>query len=214
MENGFFFDKFGCNEKQKEDCEKIYESCKLSLLPKKRKARTENNDTKRVKKLVLEKIKPLAINNRKKKKMTKKKNNIANKKSLSSRTKMKKRPRTPFKEKAALDIFKKEKVEKIERRKEKKYKKDDNLIYNKLTVQNNFYKKYDNSNLLNPENIFEEIDRDEKLGKEEISSLQEMLCNHLLFDQGREQQEENEAQIQPQTQAVTILFDELNNLNQ
>ena len=81
-------------------------------------------------------------------------------------------------------------------------------------MQNNFYKKYDNSNLLNPENIFEEIDRDEKLGKEEISSLQEMLCNHLLFEQGREQQEESEAQIQPQTQAVTILFDELNNLNQ
>ena len=214
MESSLDFDKIAYYEKpnEEDESEKIYDNfynnSKSSYLHRKRKAKTQNNDTEKIVKSLSKKIKTLNNSNSKKKKHKKIKSTISKKKSLSSRTENRKRARTPIKEKPCLEIFIKEKVEKIEQKKEKKFKEDDNISCDDSTVLNNFIEKYDNSNMLDKENIFEEMEQEEKFGKEETSHLQELLCSGTIFEQGEEQQDEDEVPNLPQTQAFTILLNE------
>ena len=78
-----------------------------------------------------------------------------------------------------------------------------------MTELDDFPKKYENSNLLNENNIFDEVERDEKFGKEGLLGLQEIFFN----GQNYEEEEpliigETLNTFQPSTGAYTILLNE------
>ena len=214
MENGLIPEKIDCYLKHNEidDSDKVYDNfynkSKLDKKHPKRKARTQNDEPQNVNKKVSKTIK----NYKKKPNKKIKTNKETNKnKSLSIQLKNRKRARTPLKEKSSLDLFNQEdkkEDENFDQIKGKKSKNDEDLNYNGVTELNNSYDIFDNTNLLKTEDIFEEIEKDEKIGKEDISNLQEMLCNNPIFEQRLElQDEDEEIPNQPPTQAFTILFE-------
>lgn len=108
-----------------------------------------------------------------------------------------------------MDLFNKEDDkddEDFDKGKKKKAKNDDDTNYNGGTELNIPYEFYGDTDLLKSENIFEEIERDEKIDKEGMSSLQRMLCNNPISEQVPPDEEE-EIPNQPPTEAFTILFE-------
>lgn len=212
MENGLVPEKIDCYLKNNEidDSDKVYDNfynkSKLDKKHPKRKARTQNDEPKNVNKKVSKTIKNYKKKPNKKVK-TKKETN--KNKSLSIQLKNRKRARTPLKEKSSLDLFNKEDDkddEDFDQGKKKKAKNDDDTNYNGGTELNNPYEFYGDTDLLKSENIFEEIERDEKIEKEGMSSLQRMLCNNPISEQVPPDEEE-EIPNQPPTEAFTILFE-------
>jgi hypothetical protein len=212
MEFGFISDLILKNN-EIEESDKVYDNfynkSKVDKNPSKRKARTQKSETKKENKII---FKILKDTKKKTSKKVKPKNKINKDKSLSilsNRIKKRKRARTPLKKNSSLDLFNKEDdkdEESFEKSKGKKAKVSDDTNHNGETELNNSYEIYDNTNLLKTENIFEEIERDDKIEKEGISNLQRMLCNNPISEQVPPDEEE-EIPNQPPTAAFTILFE-------
>ena len=187
----------------------FYNKSKVDKNPSKRKARTQKSETKKENEII---FKILKDTKKKTSKKVKSKNKINKDKSLSilsNRIKKRKRARTPLKKKSSFDLFNKEEdkgEEDFDQGKKKKAKVSDDTNHNGETELNNSYEIYDNTNLLKTENIFEEIERDDKIEKEGISNLQRMLCNNPISEQVPPDEEE-EIPNQPPTAAFTILFE-------
>jgi len=187
----------------------FYNKSKVDKNPSKRKARTQKSETKKENEII---FKILKDTKKKTSKKVKPKNKINKDKSLSilsNRIKKRKRARTPLKKKSSFDLFNKEEdkgEEDFDQGKKKKAKVSDDTNHNGETELNNSYEIYDNTNLLKTENIFEEIERDDKIEKEGISNLQRMLCNNPISEQVPPDEEE-EIPNQPPTAAFTILFE-------
>ena len=187
----------------------FYNKSKVDKNPSKRKARTQKSETKKENEII---FKILKDTKKKTSKKVKPKNKINKDKSLSilsNRIKKRKRARTPLKKKSSFDLFNKEEdkgEEDFDQGKKKKAKVSDDTNHNGETELNNSYEIYDNTNLLKTENIFEEIERDDKIEKEGISNLQRMLCNNPISEQVPPDEEE-EIPIPPPTDAFTILFE-------
>ena len=157
---------------------KLYGNDKIKETLSKKKAHTQNSETEKVNKSVLKKIKN-ENNSKIKQKVTAvkdKKKSSANK-NLSLLTKNKKRARTPIKAKHPFIVSRVEDIEKVQIKRNKKFKNDTESDTTEATDLDDFPEKYDNSNLLNEDNIFDEMERDEKKGKEGLLGLQEKLFN-------------------------------------
>ena len=191
---------------------KLYGNDKIKETLSKKKARTENSQTEKVNKSVLKKINK-EINPKRKQKVTavkNKKKNSSNKK-IFFITKNKKRARTPVKAKHPFIISRVEDIEKVQIKRNKKFKNDlESDTTNEATDLNDFQEKYDNSNLLNDYNIFDEMERDEKIGKEGLLGLQEKLFNGDKPEEERGQEMLDSIYISfyRSTQACTILLKE------
>ena len=191
---------------------KLYGNDKIKETLSKKKARTENSQTEKVNKSVLKKINK-EINPKRKQKVTavkNKKKNSSNKK-IFFITKNKKRARTPVKAKHPFIISRVEDIEKVQIKRNKKFKNDsESDTTNEATDLDDFQEKYDNSNLLNDYNIFDEMERDEKIGKEGLLGLQEILFNGDKPEEERGQEMLDSIYISfyHSTQACTILLKE------
>ena len=190
---------------------KLYGNDKIKETLSKKKARTENSQTEKVNKSVLKKINK-EINPKRKQKVTavkNKKKNSSNKK-IFFITKNKKRARTPIKAKHPFIVSRVEDIEKVQIKRNKKFKNDTESDTTEATDLDNFPEKYDNSNLLNEDNIFDEMERDEKIGKEGLLGLQEILFNGDKPEEERGQEMLDSIYISfyHSTQACTILLKE------
>ena len=191
---------------------KLYGNDKIKETLSKKKARTENSQTEKVNKSVLKKINK-EINPKRKQKVTavkNKKKNSSNKK-IFFITKNKKRARTPIKAKHPFIVSRVEDIEKVQIKRNKKFKNDsESDTTNEATDLDDFPEKYDNSNLLNEDNIFDEMERDEKIGKEGLLGLQEILFNGDKPEEERGQEMLDSIYISfyRSTQACTILLKE------
>lgn len=190
---------------------KLYGNDKIKETLSKKKARTENSQTEKVNKSVLKKINK-EINSKRKQKVTavkNKKKNSSNKK-IFFITKNKKRARTPVKAKHPFIISRVEDIEKVQIKRNKKFKNDTESDTTEATDLDDFPEKYDNSNLLNEDNIFDEMERDEKIGKEGLLGLQEILFNGDKPEEERGQEMLDSIYISfyRSTQACTILLKE------
>jgi len=206
------FDAFENHQNAEELERNIYGNCKKKgASKKKKKAHTKKTENNKENKFILKKIKKSNVNNKKEIKTIKHKKKISYK--LSLRIKNKKRARTPIKEKHSFSISREKDIEKVEQKKEKKFKNDTETNFNELTELDNFQNKYDNSNLLKNdknEDIFDELERDEKIEKEGIHNLQEILSN----EQKLEEQKQEIPDILPNsfqlfTEAHTIELNEI-----
>ncbi len=191
---------------------KLYGNDKIKETLSKKKARTENSQTEKVNKSVLKKINK-EINSKRKQKVTavkNKKKNSSNKK-IFFIIKNKKRARTPIKAKHPFIVSRVEDIEKVQIKRNKKFKNDsESDTTNEATDLDDFPEKYDNSNLLNEDNIFDEMERDEKIGKEGLLGLQEILFNGDKPEEERGQEMLDSIYISfyRSTQACTILLKE------
>ena len=190
---------------------KLYGNDKIKETLSKKKARTENSQTEKVNKSVLKKINK-EINPKRKQKVTavkNKKKNSSNKK-IFFITKNKKRARTPIKAKHPFIVSRVEDIEKVQIKRNKKFKNDSESDTTEATDLDDFPEKYDNSNLLNEDNIFDEMERDEKIGKEGLLGLQEILFNGDKPEEERGQEMLDSIYISfyHSTQACTILLKE------
>ena len=190
---------------------KLYGNDKIKETLSKKKARTENSQTEKVNKSVQKKINK-EINPKRKQKVTavkNKKKNSSNKK-IFFITKNKKRARTPVKAKHPFIISRVEDIEKVQIKRNKKFKNDTESDTTEATDLDDFPEKYDNSNLLNEDNIFDEMERDEKIGKEGLLGLQEILFNGDKPEEERGQEMLDSIYISfyRSTQACTILLKE------
>ena len=190
---------------------KLYGNDKIKETLSKKKARTENSQTEKVNKSVQKKINK-EINPKRKQKVTavkNKKKNSSNKK-IFFITKNKKRARTPVKAKHPFIISRVEDIEKVQIKRNKKFKNDSESDTTEATDLDDFPEKYDNSNLLNEDNIFDEMERDEKIGKEGLLGLQEILFNGDKPEEERGQEMLDSIYISfyRSTQACTILLKE------
>jgi len=191
---------------------KLYGNDKIKETLSKKKARTENSQTEKVNKSVQKKINK-EINPKRKQKVTavkNKKKNSSNKK-IFFITKNKKRARTPVKAKHPFIISRVEDIEKVQIKRNKKFKNDsESDTTNEATDLDDFQEKYDNSNLLNDYNILDEMERDEKIGKEGLLGLQEILFNGDKPEEERGQEMLDSIYISfyRSTQACTILLKE------
>ena len=190
---------------------KLYGNDKIKETLSKKKARTENSQTEKVNKSVLKKINK-EINSKRKQKVTavkNKKKNSSNKK-IFFITKNKKRARTPIKAKHPFIVSRVEDIEKVQIKRNKKFKNDTESDTTEATDLDDFPEKYDNSNLLNEDNIFDEMERDEKIGKEGLLGLQEILFNGDKPEEERGQEMLDSIYISfyRSTQACTILLKE------
>lgn len=191
---------------------KLYGNDKIKETLSKKKARTENSQTEKVNKSVLKKITNKEINSKRKQKVTavkNKKKNSSNKK-IFFITKNKKRARTPIKAKHPFIVSRVEDIEKVQIKRNKKFKNDTESDTTEATDLDDFPEKYDNSNLLNEDNIFDEMERDEKIGKEGLLGLQEILFNGDKPEEERGQEMLDSIYISfyRSTQACTILLKE------
>ena len=190
---------------------KLYGNDKIKETLSKKKARTENSQTEKVNKSVQKKINK-EINPKRKQKVTavkNKKKNSSNKK-IFFITKNKKRARTPVKAKHPFIVSRVEDIEKVQIKRNKKFKNDTESDTTEATDLDDFPEKYDNSNLLNEDNIFDEMERDEKIGKEGLLGLQEILFNGDKPEEERGQEMLDSIYISfyRSTQACTILLKE------
>ena len=190
---------------------KLYGNDKIKETLSKKKARTENSQTEKVNKSVLKEINK-EINPKRKQKVTavkNKKKNSSNKK-IFFITKNKKRARTPVKAKHPFIVSRVEDIEKVQIKRNKKFKNDTESDTTEATDLDDFPEKYDNSNLLNEDNIFDEMERDEKIGKEGLLGLQEILFNEDKPEEERGQEMLDSIYISfyHSTQACTILLKE------
>ena len=191
---------------------KLYGNDKIKETLSKKKAHTKNSETEKVNKSVLKKINK-EINPKRKQKVTavkNKKKNSSNKK-IFFITKNKKRARTPVKAKHPFIVSRVEDIEKVQIKRNKKFKNDsESDTTNEATDLDDFQEKYDNSNLLNDYNIFDEMERDEKIGKEGLLGLQEILFNGDKPEEERGQEMLDSIYISfyRSTQACTILLKE------
>lgn len=190
---------------------KLYGNDKIKETLSKKKAHTQNSQTEKVSKSVLKKINK-EINSKRKQKVTavkNKKKNSSNKK-IFFITKNKKRARTPVKAKHPFIISRVEDIEKVQIKRNKKFKNDTESDTTEATDLDDFPEKYDNSNLLNDYNIFDEMERDEKIGKEGLLGLQEILFNGDKPEEERGQEMLDSIYISfyRSTQACTILLKE------
>ena len=190
---------------------KLYGNDKIKETLSKKKARTENSQTEKVNKSVLKKINK-EINPKRKQKVTavkNKKKNSSNKK-LFFIIKNKKRARTPIKAKHPFIVSRVEDIEKVQIKRNKKFKNDSESDTTEATDLDDFPEKYDNSNLLNDYNILDEMERDEKIGKEGLLGLQEILFNGDKPEEERGQEMLDSIYISfyRSTQACTILLKE------
>ena len=190
---------------------KLYGNDKIKETLSKKKARTENSQTEKVNKSVQKKINK-EINPKRKQKVTavkNKKKNSSNKK-LFFIIKNKKRARTPIKAKHPFIVSRVEDIEKVQIKRNKKFKNDTESDTTEATDLDDFPEKYDNSNLLNEDNIFDEMERDEKIGKEGLLGLQEILFNGDKPEEERGQEMLDSIYISfyRSTQACTILLKE------
>ena len=190
---------------------KLYGNDKIKETLSKKKAYTQNSQTEKVNKSVLKKINK-EINPKRKQKVTavkNKKKNSSNKK-IFFITKNKKRARTPVKAKHPFIISRVEDIEKVQIKRNKKFKNDTESDTTEATDLDDFPEKYDNSNLLNDYNIFDEMERDEKIGKEGLLGLQEILFNGDKPEEERGQEMLDSIYISfyRSTQACTILLKE------
>ena len=190
---------------------KLYGNDKIKETLSKKKARTENSQTEKVNKSVQKKINK-EINPKRKQKVTavkNKKKNSSNKK-IFFITKNKKRARTPIKAKHPFIVSRVEDIEKVQIKRNKKFKNDTESDTTEATDLDDFPEKYDNSNLLNEDNIFDEMERDEKIGKEGLLGLQEILFNGDKPEEERGQEMLDSIYISfyHSTQACTILLKE------
>ena len=190
---------------------KLYGNDKIKETLSKKKAHTQNSETEKVNKSVLKKIKN-ENNSKIKQKVTAvkdKKKSSANK-NLSLLTKNKKRARTPVKAKHPFIISRVEDIEKVQIKRNKKFKNDSESDTTEATDLDDFQEKYDNSNLLNEVDIFDELERDEKIGKEGLLGLQELLFNGDKPEEERDQEMLDSIYISCylSTQACTILLKE------
>ena len=191
---------------------KLYGNDKIKETLSKKKARTENSQTEKVNKSVLKKITNKEINSKRKQKVTavkNKKKNSSNKK-IFFITKNKKRARTPIKAKHPFIVSRVEDIEKVQIKRNKKFKNDSESDTTEATDLDDFPEKYDNSNLLNDYNILDEMERDEKIGKEGLLGLQEILFNGDKPEEERGQEMLDSIYISCylSTQACTILLKE------
>ena len=191
---------------------KLYGNDKIKETLSKKKARTENSQTEKVNKSVLKKINKESISKRKQKvtAVKNKKKNSSNKK-IFFITKNKKRARTPVKAKHPFIISRVEDIEKVQIKRNKKFKNDsESDTTNEATDLDDFQEKYDNSNLLNDYNIFDEMERDEKIGKEGLLGLQEILFkgDKPEEERGQEMLDSIYISFYRSTQACTILLKE------
>ena len=190
---------------------KLYGNDKIKETLSKKKAHTQNSETEKVNKSVLKKINK-EINPKRKQKVTavkNKKKNSSNKK-IFFITKNKKRARTPIKAKHPFIVSRVEDIEKVQIKRNKKFKNDTESDTTEATDLDDFQEKYDNSNLLNEDNIFDEMERDEKIGKEGLLGLQEILFNGDKPEEERGQEMLDSIYISfyRSTQACTILLKE------
>ena len=190
---------------------KLYGNDKIKETLSKKKARTENFQTEKVNKSVQKKINK-EINPKRKQKVTavkNKKKNSSNKK-IFFITKNKKRARAPIKAKHPFIVSRVEDIEKVQIKRNKKFKNDTESDTTEATDLDDFPEKYDNSNLLNEDNIFDEMERDEKIGKEGLLGLQEILFNGDKPEEERGQEMLDSIYISfyRSTQACTILLKE------
>ena len=190
---------------------KLYGNDKIKETLSKKKAHTQNSQTEKVNKSVLKKINK-EINPKRKQKVTavkNKKKNSSNKK-IFFITKNKKRARTPIKAKHPFIVSRVEDIEKVQIKRNKKFKNDTESDTTEATDLDYFPEKYDNSNLLNEDNIFDEMERDEKIGKEGLLGLQEILFNGDKPEEERGQEMLDSIYISfyRSTQACTILLKE------
>ena len=190
---------------------KLYGNDKIKETLSKKKARTENSQTEKVNKSVQKKINK-EINPKRKQKVTavkNKKKNSSNKK-IFFITKNKKRARTPIKAKHPFIVSRVEDIEKVQIKRNKKFKNDTESDTTEATDLDDFPEKYDNSNLLNEVDIFDELERDEKIGKEGLLGLQELLFNGDKPEEERGQEMLDSIYISfyRSTQACTILLKE------
>ena len=191
---------------------KLYGNDKIKETLSKKKAHTQNSQTEKVNKSVLKKITNKEINSKRKQKVTavkNKKKNSSNKK-IFFITKNKKRARTPIKAKHPFIVSRVEDIEKVQIKRNKKFKNDTESDTTEATDLDDFPEKYDNSNLLNEDNIFDEMERDEKIGKEGLLGLQEILFNGDKPEEERGQEMLDSIYISfyRSTQACTILLKE------
>ena len=157
----------------------------------------------------MKKIKKSNENSKKKSRLLNIRKNISNNKIHSLRIKNKKRARTPIKAKHSSIISRKKDIEKIEQKKEKKFKNDTESNFNELTELDSFQEKYDNSNLLKKdknEDIFDELERDEKIEKEGIHNLSN---EQKLEEQKQEIPDVFPNSLQLFTEALTIVLNEI-----
>ena len=190
---------------------KLYGNDKIKETLSKKKAHTKNSETEKVNKSVLKKINK-EFNSKRKQKVTavkNKKKNSSNKK-IFFITKNKKRARTPIKAKNPFIVSRVEDIEKVQIKRNKKFKNDTESDTTEATDLDDFPEKYDNSNLLNEVDIFDELERDEKIGKEGLLGLQEILFNGDKPEEERGQEMLDSIYISfyHSTQACTILLKE------
>ena len=207
------FDAFENHQNAEELERNIYGNCKKKeASKKKKKAHTKKTENNKGNKFILKKIKKSNENSKKKSRLLNIRKNISNNKIHSLRIKNKKRARTPIKAKHSSIISRKKDIEKIEQKKEKKFK-NDTESNNELTELDSFQEKYDNSNLLKKdknEDIFDELERDEKIEKEGIHNLQEILSNEQkLEEQEQEIPDVLLNSLQLFTEAITIELNEI-----
>ena len=208
------FDAFENHQNAEELERNIYGNCKKKeASKKKKKAHTKKTENNKGNKFILKKIKKSNENSKKKSRLLNIRKNISNNKIHSLRIKNKKRARTPIKAKHSSIISRKKDIEKIEQKKEKKFKNDTESNFNELTELDSFQEKYDNSNLLKKvknEDIFDELERDEKIEKEGIHNLQEILSNEQkLEEQEQEIPDVLLNSLQLFTEAITIELNEI-----
>ena len=182
------------------------------------KPRTLYSEERQIKKQIKKEIRKVNHNNRKKNRKEIKQGTIPKNKIFQihkrENKKNAKRARTPVKQKPPKPIIKKEKVAKIEQKKEKKYKEDEKVVDNDIEEEDISTEIYDNTNMFKEDNNnFSDLERDDKVEKEELCHLSKVLSNDANFQRRREIPENDDLLgqdnlILPQTAAQTIHFQE------
>ena len=197
-------------EDAKEKYENIYENSFPKDKPKKRKPRTQDDESKIRVKTVMKK----SSNNGKK---TKRENKFKERrdKIREKRKNTKKIARTPIKPKFPCKIFKTKKVSKIEQKKEKKFKENEDSDHNYEETQINLSQICDRKEELKDEGNFSSLVEDDKLSKEGLLSLEKLFSNDPKFERARIEEPENIFQdneniLDAPTETRTIFFQQEN----
>ena len=151
-------------------------------------------------------LKEVSIKNKDLKKLTvSEKKKVRSIKSRSKSREKKERSRSASKDHMNEKIKEKRAKTPKARKKKKKDKDKDSSCYN-LTTVDNLDQRLNNENILYQENSLLDLDDDEKLNKDGINALEDILCNQQNYEN------ENEEEFQYQSEESLPVNQELPNL--
>lgn len=199
------------DEESNKRCRDFYPNSNTKGYASKRKARTQLSEKSESNNHIKKNIRKSKITNLKNNRKEKIKSKKSKHTTKIDKTEDKKRATTPIKQKPPSEIFKVEKIAKKEQKKSKKFKEDDDLNGDEMTIHENLSQRFNNHDMLNEEISFSEFENDDKPRKENLSSLCDILSNDPRFQSTPEAQSEHEEEENvdlTQTQAVTLYLQE------